>query len=165
MITDDDKRTAALVLAKCAANDPWFPNGGDSTVLAWADVFADSGLSRDDLLAGVSRAYRVCEDGFKPLPAAIIKHARLAYVEALQGLSKQDREAMDEACHILQDMGWRPPEAHRWVRAVKAGRRKPFELTAEQEAEFRERIAQRRALPVSPGEVRAMLEQSGVRDG
>lgn len=164
MTADDDLETAALVLAKCSANDPWFPNGGDSTVMAWAEVFAGSGLTRDDLLAGVARAYRVEDAPFRPLPASIVKHARLAYTESLQGLTKAERAAMDEACHILQDMGFLPPEAHRWVRAVKAGRRKPFELSAAQDAEFRQRIAERRALEVRPRPVEALVRSSGVGD-
>ncbi|MBM4686445.1 hypothetical protein GS532_22515 [Rhodococcus hoagii] len=57
-------------------------------------------------MAGVTRAYRLEGSPFKPLPASIVKHARLAYTEALQGLSKQEREAMEEASHILQDMGF-----------------------------------------------------------
>lgn len=165
MINDDDLETAAHVLAKCAANDPWFPNGGDSTVMAWAEVFADSGLGRDDLLAGVTRAYRLEGSPFKPLPASIVKHARLAYTEALQGLSKQEREAMEEASHILQDMGFLPPEAHRWVRAVKAGRRKPFELTAEQDRLLRERLVERRELQADPARARALLSGRAVGNG
>ncbi|MBM4686454.1 hypothetical protein GS532_22575 [Rhodococcus hoagii] len=56
MIADRDIETAAQVLAKCAANDPWFPKGGQAIVQAWAEVFAESKLSREDLLAGVARA-------------------------------------------------------------------------------------------------------------
>lgn len=165
MITDDDKRTASLVLAKCAANDPWFPNGGESTILAWAEVFSETGLSCDDLLSGVTRAYRVEESGFKPLPASVVKHARLAYTEALHGMTQAERDSMDDACHVLQEMGWLPPEAHRWVRAVKAGRRKPFELSPDQEAEFRERMADRKALEAKPRRVQSLIRSSGVGDG
>ncbi|NKS77982.1 hypothetical protein GS539_19360 [Rhodococcus hoagii] len=94
-----------------------------------------------------------------------MKHARLAYTEALQGLSKQEREAMEEASHILQDMGFLPPEAHRWVRAVKAGRRKPFELTAEQDRLLRERLVERRELQADPARARALLSGRVVGNG
>ena len=66
----DDEQTAAMVLAKCAANDPWFPAGGEAIILAWSEVFAASKLTREDLLAGVARAYRLSPDGFRPLPAS-----------------------------------------------------------------------------------------------
>lgn len=122
MMTDEDRKTAAMVLGKCAANDPWFPVGGEALVLGWAEVFAASGLTRDDLLAGVARAYRLAPDGFKPLPAAIVKHARAAYSEALAALPEQKRQDMETAYQALQDLGWSPPRAHRYVRRVALGR-------------------------------------------
>ncbi|MFI5783525.1 hypothetical protein [Nocardia sp. NPDC051570] len=150
MICDDDVETAALVLAKCAANDPWFPHGGESTVLAWAEVFADSGLSRQDLLAGVTRAYRHAPDGFKPLPAAIVRAGSEAYFEALKALPEDKRALMESANHILQDMGVTPPVAHRWSRHVALGRAPEIGLTAEQLTEFRQRLAERQALAAEP---------------
>lgn len=150
MITDDDKHTAGLVLAKCAANDPWFPAGGESTVLAWAEVFSESGLSREDLLAGVARAYRLAEDGFRPLPASIVRHARAAYFEQLKALPDDRRELMEEANHILQDMGVCPPDAHRFARRVALGRTPPFRLTDAQYAEFQRKLAARQALTATP---------------
>ncbi|MGW4720890.1 hypothetical protein [Nocardia sp. NPDC004260] len=146
MITDDDKHTAAMVLAKCAANDPWFPAGGESTVLAWAEVFSESGLAREDLLAGVARAYRLAEEGFRPLPASIVRHARAAYFEQLKSLPEERRELMEEANHILQDMGVSPPDAHRFARRVALGRAPHFRLTDAQHAEFQQRMAARQAL-------------------
>jgi uncharacterized protein YjiS (DUF1127 family) len=146
MITDDDKHTAAMVLAKCAANDPWFPAGGESTVLAWAEVFSDSGLAREDLLAGVARAYRLAEEGFRPLPASIVRHARAAYFEQLKALPEERRELMEEANYILQDLGVSPPDAHRFARRVALGREPHFRLTDAQDAEFRQRLAQRQQL-------------------
>lgn len=146
----DDIETATLVLAKCAANDPWFPNGGDAVTLAWAEQFADCGLSREDLLAGVARAYRISEDGFKPLPASIVKHARDAYFESLKALPDDRRQLMEEASHILQDMEISPPDAHRFARRVALGREPQFRLTDEQNAEFRRRLAERQALEAEP---------------
>lgn len=142
----DDMQTAALVLAKCAANDPWFPNGGESTVMAWAEVFSESGLSREDLLAGVARAYRLAEEGFRPLPASIIKHARAAYFEALNNLSAEQREEMNRAHYVLEHMGFLPPIAHRWARRVALGRKPDFELTGAQQEEFQRRMQERREL-------------------
>ena len=150
MITDDDRQTAAMVLAKCAANDPWFPHGGESTVLAWAEVFSEAGMSREDLLAGVARAYRMCEEGFRPLPASIVNHARAAYFDSLRDLTEDRRKVMDQANYVLQDMGFLPPVAHRWARRVALGRTPNVDLTEEQLAEFKQRMADREALEQTP---------------
>ena len=91
---NEHQQTAALVLAKCAANDPWFPNGGEAIVMAWAEVFAESGLAREELLAGVARAYRLETEGFKPLAASIVKHSFAAYHDSLKSLSDEKRESM-----------------------------------------------------------------------
>lgn len=147
MITDDDKQTAAMVLAKCAANDPWFPAGGESTVLAWAEVFSESHLSREDLLAGVARAYRISEEGFKPLPGSIVKHARAAYFEQLKALPDEQREELEATAEILQDIGVPPPDAHRAARRVALGRRPHFRLTDAQHAEFQRRMQARKEIP------------------
>lgn len=166
MITDDDKGTAALVLAKCAANDPWFPHGGESTILAWAEVFSESGLSREDLLAGVAHAYRIAEDGFRPLPAAIVRHARAAYFEMLKALPEERRELMEEANYVLQDMGISPPDAHRFARRVALGREPHFALSDEQMAEFRQRLTERQALVKVPRslDVRELFKNPEVPD-
>lgn len=150
MTTDDENATAALVLAKCAASDPWFPHGGEATVLAWAEVFAESGLSREDLLSGVARAYRLAEEGFRPLPASIVRHGRAAYFEMLKALPDDRRELMEEANYILQDMGISPPDAHRYARRVALGRAPHFRLTDEQDAEFRRKFAERQAIEKGP---------------
>jgi hypothetical protein len=146
VITDNDRQTAAMVLAKCAANDPWFPAGGETTVLAWAEVFADSGLAREDLLAGVARAYRLAEEGFRPLPASIVRHSRAAYFEQLRQLSDGQRERMDQANYVLQDMGFLPPVAHRWARRVALGRTPNVDLSQEELAEFQRRMTERQAV-------------------
>lgn len=159
MITDDDRQTSAMVLAKCAANDPWFPAGGESTVLAWAEVFSESGLSREDLLAGVARAYRMSEDGFRPLPAAIVRHARAAYFEQLQALPDDRRATMEEANYVLQEMGISPPDAHRFARRVALGREPHFKLSDEQKTEFRRKLAERQELERAP---RRQIDVSNV---
>ncbi|MDH6678430.1 hypothetical protein M2284_002633 [Rhodococcus sp. LBL1] len=156
MISDQDIETATMVYAACTAADIWFPKVREEVIKLWASIFASSGLSRDDLLAGVERAYLVEDSPFRPLPADIIKHARTAYSEVLGGLSQHERDEMNDASHILQDLGVSPPAAHRWVRAVKAGRRKPFELTLEQDQQFRRKVAERRQLQADPGRARAV---------
>lgn len=150
MIADHDIETAAKVLAKCAANDPWFPKGGEAIVQAWAEVFAESKLSRDDLLAGVARAYRTEEAGYRPLPASIVKHARAAYFEALRELPDAERDRMEAIEHAMQDMGFAPPVAHRFARRVALGRRPEVGLTEDERAELRRRLAEREALETIP---------------
>lgn len=142
---------AVDVLTKCAANDPWFPNGSEATVLAWAEVFADSRLPREDLLAGVARAYRLAGDnGYRPLAGSIVTHARAAYREALEALPEDRRAAMIAAAEALQDMGIAPPEAHRYARRVALRRTPPFQLTEAQTTELRARLAERKALAAAP---------------
>lgn len=149
--------TATQVLMKCAANDPWFPAGGDGIQVAWAEVFAESGLAREDLLAGVARAYRLETEGFKPLPAAIVKYAKEAYHDSLRNLSDEKREAMEEASHILQELGLTPPQAHRYVRRIALGRRPLVALTPEQDSQLRIRLAERQALKALPARKRFLM--------
>jgi hypothetical protein len=89
-ISEHAMNTARAVLAKCAANDPWFPQPAQYTMLAWAEQFAGTNLDIDDLLAAVTAVYRDNGAGFKPLPADILKSAR-----AIRG-ERADREARAE---------------------------------------------------------------------
>jgi hypothetical protein len=73
---------AKAVLAKCAANDPWFPQPSQATVLAWAEQVEFTNLTVEDLLAGVTDVYRTRGNGFKPLPADVIGAARALRQEA-----------------------------------------------------------------------------------
>jgi hypothetical protein len=75
-VCDETIETARMILAKCAAYDPWFPQPIDATVFAWAEQIALMNLSRDDLLAGVTECYRIHGSGFHPLPADVIGAAR-----------------------------------------------------------------------------------------
>lgn len=149
--------TATQVLMKCAANDPWFPAGGDGIQVAWAEVFAESGLAREDLLAGVARAYRLETEGFKPLPAAIVKYAKEAYYDSLKSLPEAKREAMEEASHILQELGLTPPQAHRYARRIALGRKPLVALTPEQDSQLRIRLAERQALKALPARKRFLM--------
>ncbi len=150
MISEEHKRAAVLVLAKCATKDLWFPNVGETTILGWAEVFADCGLTAEELLDGVDHAYRKEEQGYRPLPASIVSHARAAYFDALRDLTEDRRKLMDQANYVLQDMGYSPPVAHRWARQVALGREPSIELTAEQLAEFQQRLAERQELESRP---------------
>ncbi|KJF21940.1 hypothetical protein C7T36_18340 [Rhodococcus sp. AD45-ID] len=142
--------TSALVLAKCASNDPWFPNPSQAMVIAWAEIFSTSHLTREDLLAGVTRAYRTEDAGYRPLPASIVKHARAGYFESLADLPDERRESMEDAAHALMEIGIQPPDAHKYVRRIVLGRTPPFQLTTEQDTEFRDILAERQAIKSMP---------------
>ncbi|WP_326600543.1 hypothetical protein [Rhodococcus sp. PD04] len=136
---------AVTVLAKCAAFDPYFPNGGEAITLAWAEAFAEAGLPVEDLLAGVARMYRHAgEDGVRPLPSTVIRHAKAAFAEALAALPQDRRETMIEAEHALQEMDFTPPEAHRIARRIALGRNPGVTFTAEQREELSRRLEERR---------------------
>lgn len=150
MISDEYKQIATLVLAKCTTKDLWFPNIGESTILGWAQVFQDSKLSKEDLLAGVDRAYLNADDGYKPLPSSIVRHARAAYFDQLNALPHQERQIMDNAHYVLEQMGFLPPHAHRASREMALGREPSIGLTEVQLAEFQRRMAEREALERAP---------------
>ncbi|WP_043601503.1 hypothetical protein [Nocardia otitidiscaviarum] len=150
MISNEYKRAATLVLAKCATKDLWFPNVGEAVILGWAEVFQQSRLTAEELLDGVEHAYEKEEQGYRPLPASIVSHARAAYFEALKSLSEEQRHVMEMSNHILQDMGVTPPDAHRASRRVALGRVPDIRLTEEQIAEFNRRLAERQALEATP---------------
>jgi hypothetical protein len=67
---------AALVLAKCAAYDPYLTEPTEETARAWAEQFEEYHLTLDDLLAGVTRIYRDNGSGYRPLPKDITDAAR-----------------------------------------------------------------------------------------
>ena len=92
----DNKRIGALVLTKCAAHDPWFPNGGEAMAIAWGDIFARYGLQLTDLIEGVSIAYCENGSGFKPLPADIVKTTRRVRRERLDRMTSDERRAYED---------------------------------------------------------------------
>lgn len=75
-ISEKATNASRLVLAKCAANDPWFPQPSEPLILAWAEQFGIANLAVEDLLAGVTAVYAHHGSGFRPLPADIIGAAR-----------------------------------------------------------------------------------------
>lgn len=159
MSSENYKSAATLVLAKCATKDLWFPNIGEAAILGWAEVFADSGLTTDELIDGVDRAYAKAEEGYRPLPAGIVTHARAAYFDALRELPDDRRVLLDQAVYVLQDMGFAPPVAHRWARRVAVGKEPNVDLTENQMADFRRRMAERQALDSQP---KREIDTSGV---
>lgn len=72
----DYTRVAAAVLAKCASKDPFFPKPSAALAMGWGEEFACWNLTADDLLAGVTKAYRDNGNGFRPLPKDIVDAAR-----------------------------------------------------------------------------------------
>lgn len=150
-LTDDHIDAASRVLTKCAAFDPYFTGASSAATVAWAEAFAEAGIPVEDLLAGVARMYRLAgEDGVRPLPATVIRHAKAAYSEALAALPEERRKLMIEAEHALQDMGLTPNEAHRVARRTALGRDPGRKFTREQRAELERRLAERRALESGP---------------
>lgn len=140
-MNDEWKQTAALVLAKCAANDPWFPNGGESVVLAWAEVFKKSEMQRIDLIGGVTLAYMEHGSGFKPLPADLVKYAVMHYRKALDSLTPQERSAMDETAYTLMDRGYTGRDSYYYARMAALGRPVAISLTDDDRKAISARVA------------------------
>jgi hypothetical protein len=138
------------VFERCNGYDLWFPHPSQTAIVAWAHVFAESRLSREDLLAGVDLAYRKNPENYRPTPAAIVTHAQATYFEALRDLPDDRRKLMDTANYSLQDMGFGPNDAHRYSRAIALGRNPTINLTADQDAELRHRITAARELLNEP---------------
>jgi hypothetical protein len=72
----DYTKVAAAVLAKCATKDPFFPKPSPALALGWGEEFECWNLTVEDLLAGVTKAYRDNGNGFRPLPKDIVDAAR-----------------------------------------------------------------------------------------
>lgn len=72
----DYTRIAAAVLAKCASKDPFFPKPSAALAIGWGEEFECWNLTVDELLAGVTKAYRDNGNGFRPLPKDIVDAAR-----------------------------------------------------------------------------------------
>lgn len=98
--TDEYRATAARALAKCAANDPWFPQPNRATVEAWAEHIAQWQLGDADVLAGVTKMYADNGGGsgerFKPLPKDLIAAARAVRADRTQRETPAEREARED---------------------------------------------------------------------
>lgn len=77
MLSESDLETASVVLAKCAAYDPWFPKPdgeqAQATIQAWATAF--KGMEPRWVLAGVDRWYSTHGAKDRVLPADIAKES------------------------------------------------------------------------------------------
>jgi hypothetical protein len=89
--TEQHIAIAKAVLAKCAANDPWFPHPSQVTVMAWAEHIARYNLELGDTLDGVTAAYAANGSGFRPLPKDITDAARAIRRD------RTERETEDES--------------------------------------------------------------------
>lgn len=94
--SDDVVKVAKKVLAKVMAYDPHFSNGSQSIIMAWAEHIAIRNIAEDDLLAGVTRFYEFNQDA-KPLPASITFHAREIVRQRGEGMSTEERQALEDA--------------------------------------------------------------------
>jgi hypothetical protein len=88
---------AALVLAKCAAYDPYLTEPTEETARAWAEQFELYSLTLDDLLAGVTRIYRDNGSGYRPLPKDITDAARGIRHDRSERESEGERRAREAA--------------------------------------------------------------------
>ena len=98
MLSETDLQTASMVLAKCAAYDPWFPKPdgeqAQATIQAWATAF--KGAEPRWLLAGVDRWYAHNGAGERVLPADIRKKSAEIVEDFIRRLSPEQREVRDE---------------------------------------------------------------------
>lgn len=144
---EDFLPVAGYALGKFSGDQLYFPNAGDATVLSWAETFAHSKLTDSELRAGVIHlALNADSSDFRPMPADIIRAAKAARLELLKQIPEAKRRDMDEASHLLQEMGFTPQQAHRWTRARVLQQPCDVEVTADQEAELWRRLADRKEL-------------------
>lgn len=87
---------AALVLAKCAAYDPYLTAPTKETCLAWAEQFELYGLDLDDLTKAVTKVYSEHGSGYRPLPKDITDAARAIRKERAERESSAHREARED---------------------------------------------------------------------
>lgn len=94
-VSEKALNAARLVLAKCSAIDPWFPQPSESTMLGWAQQFGLVNLDTQDLLDAVTSVYANATSGFKPLPADVVNAARVARQDRMARAIEPAREALD----------------------------------------------------------------------
>ncbi|CRY84196.1 hypothetical protein IU443_28420 [Nocardia farcinica] len=158
---------AQAVVDNLQTFDLWFPKIGAAAVAAWAAHFEASGLSAEDLVAGVDHAraqhIKVAQaraearsepvEQFRPTPDMIVSHAHAARRDVLASLPKERVTEMEMANHILQEMGFTPQKAHRLSRdialAVALKRPAQHNLTAAELEEFKGRVAAAKQAAIS----------------
>lgn len=143
-ISEKALTAARLVLAKCSAIDPWFPEPSESTMLGWAEQFGLVNFDTQELLDAVSSVYARATSGFKPLPADVINAARLA---------RQDRTARTP---IESDADEVYPGD---VKAAADPGDYPHEWTAEQRVSAYWYANSLRAMPATTAGWRALADQ------
>lgn len=87
---------AALVLAKCAAYDPYLTAPTKETCLAWAEQFELYELGLDDLTKAVTKVYSEHGSGYRPLPKDITDAARAIRKDRTERESSAQREARED---------------------------------------------------------------------
>lgn len=87
---------AALVLAKCAAYDPYLTEPTEETACAWAEQFQMYGLDLGDLLAAVTKIYSEHGCGYRPLPKDITDAARAIRRDRTERESDAERQARED---------------------------------------------------------------------
>jgi len=70
------RQLGAIVLARCSAYDPWFPNASEIMCDAWGTAFDRYNLGAADLSAAVDAGYAANGGGWRPLPGDITQQAR-----------------------------------------------------------------------------------------
>lgn len=93
----DWNRVAAAVLAKCASKDPFFPKPSAALAMGWGEEFACWNLTPEDLVAGVTKAYRDNGAGFRPLPKDIVDAARAIRKDRTDRETIAERQAREDA--------------------------------------------------------------------
>lgn len=96
-MTQNYPQIAALVLAKCAAYDPYLTEPTEETARAWAEQFELYQLDLDDLLAAVTKVYSEHGSGYRPLPKDFTDAARAIRRERTERESDAEREARQAA--------------------------------------------------------------------
>ncbi|WP_306365398.1 hypothetical protein [Nocardia sp. CC227C] len=132
--------TATTIFAYIRGRILWFPVPGDTTILAWAADFEESRLTHEDLLDGARHAYRTSDSDFRPTPISIIRAAREARSKKLADLPKAQRDLMNEANYLLQDMDFTPNQAARIAQAWTLDQGSPIAMSPEQYNEFLRRM-------------------------
>lgn len=88
---------AALVLAKCAAYDPYRPEVTEEQARAWGEQLALHGLNDRALLSdAVTRVYSEHGSGYRPLPKDITDAARALRKERADRESTAERQARED---------------------------------------------------------------------
>jgi hypothetical protein len=87
---------AAIVLAKCAAYDPYLTEPTEEQARAWAEQFELYTLDLDVLLAAVTKVYSDNGSGYRPLPKDFTDAARAIRRDRAERESDAERRARED---------------------------------------------------------------------